>query len=92
MRDCDPSARMRGGDRHAGTHLTGEGLDDPHAQAGLRRFRIHRKADPIIVHPQGPTLVVRAIPHDDIARARTAGKGVLQRVDHQLSDDKSEAD
>jgi len=76
---------------HAGVQLVGEGFDDAGAQAGGPALGVGRHADAVVSDGQRPVGSVSLVADRDPAPA-PAGEGVLQRIDHQFSDDQAQAD
>ena len=87
-RDRRSGGRIRNGDPRV--QLFCQRLDDARAEPRLRACRICGNADAVIADEQCPVRTARLVTHDDPALA-LSGEGVLERVDHQLGDNETEA-
>ena len=70
-----------------------ERLDEGCAEAALRRSGGDiRLSDPIVGHDKLPVQSGDLVADDDLTVLSVFGKSVFQSVDHELGDDKAEAD
>ena len=82
-------------DFHTSVKLLGEGLDDDRAQSWTWLIRIQmalRGSNPIVGNRKSPTRLSRLIGNDKQASGPVADKGMLERIDHELGDNETDAD
>ena len=80
---------------HAGVKLLGECRDDDRAQSGTWLIRVQlalRHSNPVIGNRKSPARFSRLIGNDDQARGLVADERMLERIDHELSDNETNAD
>jgi hypothetical protein len=80
-------------DFHTSVKLFGESLDDDRTQSGSAPIQIQlalRGPNSVVENRKSPVCLSHLV-GDDKPASSPAGKGVLERIDHELRDDEADA-
>ena len=80
---------------HTSVKLLGECLDDDRAQSWTWLIRIQlvlRGSNPVVGNRKSPARFSRLIGNDNQASGFVADERMLERIDHELSDNETDAD